>query len=335
MNKAQHPTAGIAKHSTSHQIPHYTIHITLWSGGTKCVWCEMYGVLCRKCGPMWNTELWWWDTECITLPLHLAPHHVTTPFYIASFHKHHLWHYSEPHHSPHHTIIPHRVAHFISHQHLSQHTISLCTTIFQIAPYVSHVHHPTDVSHCTPFHITGVPYNATFHVLHVTLISHHILATSFVHRTTTPRTTFYTTLHRISHAEHLASFHHIWPWLHPIPHPTTMLHVTFHITHRYITTFYIPPLITSRITPPPLPRIAPCHSPHSTSFHIAHSTFHATEHAPGHITPPLSITPFQLERSGTICDPFFIHVQPFIPYRTQQKNGGKKSATLFIKCQKQ
>ena len=42
-----------------------------------------------------------------TLPLHLAPHHIiTTTFYIASFHiKHHLWHYSKPHHIPRHTII--------------------------------------------------------------------------------------------------------------------------------------------------------------------------------------------------------------------------------------
>ena len=94
-------------------------------------------------------------------------------------------------------------------------------------------------------------------------------------------------------APHLASFHHIWLWPHPIPHPTTMFHITFHITDQYTTTFYIPPLTTSRITSPPLPCIASCHSPHSTSFHIAQrSTFRATAHTPIHITPQLSITPF-------------------------------------------
>ena len=47
------------------------------------------------------------------------------------------------------------------------------------------------------------------------------------------------------------------------------------------TYFYIPPLITSCITPPALPRIAPCHSPHwlylySTSHNVPHSMPHPT-----------------------------------------------------------
>ena len=154
----------------------------------------------------------------------------------------------------------------MSHQHLSQYTSTL-HTIFQIAPYRPHYasHH---ISHCTPFHITDVPHNATF-------TSHHILATSFMHRTTTSRIT--------PHLHSTTSDH--------IPLP--LFRITFHIGTPPHSASIID--ITSRITPPPLPGIAPCHSPHSTSFHIAQrSTFRATAHThtPIHITPQLSITPF-------------------------------------------
>ena len=69
-------------------------------------------------------------------------------------------------------------------------------------------------------------------------------------------------------------FHIALPWL---------FHITFHVTLQYSTTFYIPPLTTSRITPPPLPRIAPCHSPHCliphrTTFHIPSHRTHANPH---------------------------------------------------------
>ena len=39
VNKAQHPTSGIAKHCTSHQIPHHAV----WSDGIEIreMWCDM------------------------------------------------------------------------------------------------------------------------------------------------------------------------------------------------------------------------------------------------------------------------------------------------------
>ena len=146
---------------------------------------------------MWNiVELWWWDVECITLPLHLAPHHITTTFYIAPFHiKHHLWHI------PNHTTV-HITPSFLTMSHISYRTSTSRSTLYHFAiPYfkshrIGHImHHTTDISHCTPFRITDVPYNATFHVLHATLISHHILATSLMHRTTTSRITPHFTQH--------------------------------------------------------------------------------------------------------------------------------------------
>ena len=98
MNKAQHPTSGIAKHNTSHRIPQ-SLHVMcdlvaswnyeMWD------WCGMVRVLCRKCGLMWNiVELWWWNVECI-IHCHCISHLITSlpPHFtdIASFHiKHHL-----------------------------------------------------------------------------------------------------------------------------------------------------------------------------------------------------------------------------------------------------
>ena len=118
-------------------------------------------------------EQWWWDVECIT---HRTTSHHSTTFYIAPFHiNHHLWLYSKPHHIPRQTIIPHHITHFISHQHLSQHTIPFCNTIFQITVsatlYASH-----HISHWTPFHIT---YHIMPHSMYSTahFRSHHILAT--------------------------------------------------------------------------------------------------------------------------------------------------------------
>ena len=105
------------------------------------------------------------------------------------------------------------------------------------------------ISHCTPFHITCVPHNATFHVLHDTSVSDH--AIYWPHRTTTSRTTFYTTLHRISHAPHLASVPHLTVITpnstshnhvsHSIPHHTSVHHhilhpTTCHISHNTIST---------------------------------------------------------------------------------------------------
>ena len=124
--------------------------------------------------------------ECIT-HCHCISHLIT------SFH--HILHciiphqtpsltYSKPHHIPCHTIILHHITPCVSHQHISQHIMPLCNTIFQIAAtYASrHISHP--ISHY-------IPHNTTFHVLHATFrvtthwphyASHHILH----------RTTFYT-----------------------------------------------------------------------------------------------------------------------------------------------
>ena len=134
MYKAQRPTSGVATHHTTLSTSRH-----VWSGGIKCVeWWD--GVWCAV------PEMWFdvkllscsrWDVECTT-HCHCISHHITaTTFYIAS-HKRHLWHYSKPHHIPRRTIIPHHLAHFISHQHLSQHAIPLCNTIFQNAPYRPH-----------------------------------------------------------------------------------------------------------------------------------------------------------------------------------------------------
>ena len=82
-------------------------------------------------------------------PTPLAAHYSVLQYHISNrcightFHiKHHLRLYSKSHHIPHQTIIPHHITHFISHQHLSQHTIPFCNTIFQITVsatlYASH-----------------------------------------------------------------------------------------------------------------------------------------------------------------------------------------------------
>ena len=103
-----------------------------------------------------------------TLPLHLAPHHSIPPY----FTLHHFTSESisdiipSYHIIPRHAIISsHHIAHFILHQHLLQHTLPLCNTIFQIAPYQPHYasHH---ISHCTPFH--KVIFHITPHSMYST-----------------------------------------------------------------------------------------------------------------------------------------------------------------------
>ena len=81
----------------------------------------------------------------------------------------------------------------------------------------------------------------------------------------------------------------VWPWSHPIPHPTTTFQITRstppHSTSHHITFRVTTPL-------PALPRIAPCHSP---QFHITQrSTFHATHTNPYYTTN--FHKPFQFER---------------------------------------
>ena len=162
-------------------------------------------------------ELWLWYGECIT-HCHCISHLVTS---------------LPPHQTPsltfqtisRHTIISPYITRFISHQHLSQYTIPLCNTIFQIA------------TTSATFHMTDVPHNATFHVLHAASVSDHIYwPVSYAPH--------YKTLFHIS----VASFHHTWLWSHPIPHRTSE-----HPPHSTSPA----PLVTFCITPPPLtPRIA-------------------------------------------------------------------------------
>ena len=108
--------------------------------------------------------------ECITTP-HLSrtsSHHGHHILLVASFHikRHLVWHYSKPHHIPRHTI-PHHLAHFISHQHLGLAAISNRN--------IGHImHHTTDISHCTPFHITDIPHNATSVSDHIIYWPHHL-----------------------------------------------------------------------------------------------------------------------------------------------------------------
>ena len=261
MSKAQHPTSGIAKHTTSHQIPHHTVPhhamwCVIWWYWTEYVKLMWYGVkycwaVVVRCG-VYNTS-------------HLVTHDSTT-FYIA-FHTDQTR--SLTYHTFHTTPAP-LAAHYCSSQyHISNRTVSatLCIT-----PHLTL--HP--ISHY-------VPHNATFHVHHTTFqiiyrphyASHHVSRTTPCFSTQHCRIGTWRSTSCI-----IASFRHVGPWWRPIPHPTAMFHITFHITHQYTTTFYIIPLITSRITPPPLPlsycagsQPTHCLIPHHTTFHIpCHST---------------------------------------------------------------
>ena len=161
------------------------------------------------------------------------------------------------HYSPHHTI---------SHQHLSQHTIPLCNNIFQIAAY-----RPQYASHHWRLALHPISYYWRTTWRHIPCTRRHISDHTLYwphHLCTPPHLAphFTQDIAPHSHAPHLTV-------ITLIPHPTAVFHITFHITHQYTATFYIPPLVTSRITPPPLPRIAPCHSPHS------HSTSHKAPHS--------------------------------------------------------
>ena len=203
-----------------------------WAGGD---WCGM-----------WPCSI----SHLITsLPPHFTLHHSTSNTISDIIPNHSTFH-----------VGPFLNISYRSDQHLLQRTIPLHNTIFQIAPSRSHASHH---SHCTPEsqywcttqrHIPCTPR-------HISFGSHHILATSFMHRT--------------GHISYHHILHNIAPHLivNLIPHPTTMFHITFHITHQHTTTVYIPPLAQSRITP--LPRIYLI--PHRTTFPIpCHSTHQST-----------------------------------------------------------
>ena len=149
---------------------------------------------------------------CNTLPLHLPPHHTIPPRFPLrhSFIPHHTRTISDidskPHHIPHHTIVPHRIAHFISHQHLPQHTIPLCSTIFQIAwPLISATLYIYITPHLALHPVLHyVPRNATFQIapyMLATLSHHHVShhTTLILHNIVAPH----------SASCIIASFHHI------------------------------------------------------------------------------------------------------------------------------
>ena len=239
-----------------------------------------------------------------TLPLHLAPPHITTAttFYIASFHiESNAISGIIPNHTTFH-FTP-----FLTISHISYRTSTSRGTLFHFAiPYFKS-HHIGHIMRCTPFHITDVPHSmySTPHQCQITPyghiiyashhhISHHILHMA-PHFTCSPSciipphltvitpssTSHYYVTHNIPH--HGSVRHHfLHPTTYHISHNTTSTtryrtvsrHTLYLIPHR--TTFHIP-----------------CHSTHSTSFHIAQrSTFRATARTPIHITPQLSITPF-------------------------------------------
>ena len=330
--------------TTSHiwHIPHRTkFHYTLsTSHHMMCdlavlnVKCGMVGCAWNWRGSAWNIELGWWDVGNVLThwPLHLAPHHIR---------NHHIlhriphqtptvWQNSKPNHIPRHTIIPHHITFHITPlslvRHLSQHTIPLCNTIFQILTYRPHYG-----SHHWPL---GIAPHLTLLTYHIMPHSDHTILATFMHRTT-----FCTTLHRISYAPHLASFHHIWLWSHQIPHPTPF-HITSHIS--------IPPLSTShhllchiRMTSPPPTTYRAVSQPtlylipHRTTFHIP---CHRTRTNPYYTTTFHNPIPVWETRTRAICDPFcyvlsftynqLYHIKP------NTKTWWWKSATLFIKCQK-
>ena len=242
MNKAQHPTSGIAKHYTSSEIPHQTIStsrcVIWWYLTENVVWCEMwYGVLCQKCGLMWKLlscggEMW--------NVYHIAPHHIIPPHFTLHHSTSNTISDIIPNHTTFHVWPFLTISHFISHQHLYsilQYYISNCTVSATLCSTPHVALHP--ISHY-------IPHKATFHVLHGTLqitsyIGHimHCTTTSHIAPHFQDNVAPNFTCRSISCIN--ASFHHIWPWSHPIPHPTTMFYITFHIsTPPYSTSHHLP-----------------------------------------------------------------------------------------------
>ena len=177
MNKAQHPTSGIAKYCTSHQIPHHA----MWTGGIE-MWCDTewcavpemrfdvkycWAVVVR-CG-MCNTSL------------HLALHHIIPPhfthsttFYIASCstsNTDHLWRWFQtiPHStSPHHSS-PYHTFHIIPAPLVAARYSTLRCHIKKLHHWYRPHYASCHISCCIPFYIA-------FHVTDTTLACtpHHI-----------------------------------------------------------------------------------------------------------------------------------------------------------------
>ena len=165
-----------------------------------------------------------------TLPLHLAPHHITT--------------------ATSNTIIPNHIFHVTPSFLLLSLSTSRSTLTLQYRISNRTVSATLCITPLT-FHITDVPRNATFHVLHAASVSDHTIYWPH-HLCIAPQTA----LHNIApHSTCSTSC--------IIPPQLTVI-TQFHIARPNTTTFYIPPLNTFRITPPPLTRIA--HTlPHFTS----------------------------------------------------------------------
>ena len=168
--------------------------------------------------------------ECLALPLRTTVH--ITPSYYTSTSRSTLFHFA--------------VIYFKS-QHIGH-----------------NMHHTTDVSHCTPFHITDIPHNATSVSDHIIYWPHHLctpphLASHHILHKTLHRTRMLHILHHstTSDCDHTNSTSHCRV-SHNIPHHTS---VHRHILHP--TTCHISHNTTSTTTP--------CHGPHSTSYNVPHS----------------------------------------------------------------
>ena len=188
VNKVQHPTSGIAKRCTSHQIWHHA----LWSGGVEIreMWCDVEWCAVPK---MWfdgNIELWWWDLNVSVTYCHCGISHLVTSF-------HHILHcIIWP--SPRHTATFHVTPSFLTISPISYHTSTSRSTLFHFAiPYLKSHHWyrqhyaSRHISHCIPFYIT---FHITPHSMYSTphLRSRHILATLCItppHLTITPHFT--------------------------------------------------------------------------------------------------------------------------------------------------
>ena len=308
MNKAQHPTSGIAKRCTSHQIPHHAV----WFGGIEIreKWCDVRcGMVCGAENVVW-CEICWWRVVCITLhcPLYPAPHYIRVPPHSTSNTDHlsHLFQ-TTPHSTPHHHSSPYRTFHItpaplatlystlqyhkiisnrsatdICHMHRATSRIASHFTLRSISDHTIYWPRYATLYNCkisalwcdTTRHWF---YSCTASVLHNCIIPPHLTVI-------TPNSTSH---YHVSHnSPYRTSVHHIL-------HPTTC-----HISHN----------TTSTTTYRAVSRPTLCLIPYRTTFHISPMSqptlylikFHMRHnvHIPCHSThtPPLSITPFQFER---------------------------------------
>ena len=220
----------------------------------------------------------------------------------SSHHYHYILHCIFPHQTPSLTLF--QATHSTSHHHRFSpyrtfHIGTSRSTLFNFAIpyiYIGLKSHP--IGHI--MHHTTSSGTAPHHSFHIPVPQCHI-------------PTMYSTPHFRSHHISRRTTSHA----HSLHQSTTVgLTVISHI-HRHTTS-----------------HTTPCHGPHSTSFHITqrlHSG-HSTAHVPIHITPPLSITPFQFQRLGTMMsDPLLFHsyIQPFVPHIEPKQKWWWRSATLF------